>query len=76
MSRELVFDGWWEGEAVYTCDCCHCTQKYRFDSEDIDSKSHRSDLRSKGWQMVKVNNVWRDFCSEACRNKYIRNQTI
>ena len=47
MSRELEFDGWWEGRAVYSCDCCHKTESFRFDSEDIDSKAHRKELREK-----------------------------
>lgn len=47
MSRELEFDGWWEGRAVYSCDCCHKTESFRFDSEDIDSKAHRKELRER-----------------------------
>lgn len=77
MSRELNFDGWWEGDAVYSCDCpgCHNEASYRFDSEDVDSKSHRTDLRTKGWITTQVEGKWKDFCSEKCRNKYIRTKT-
>lgn len=49
MGRDLEFDGWWEGEAVYTCDCCHKEERFRFDGEDIDSNLHRQELRRKGW---------------------------
>lgn len=77
MSRDLEFDGYWEGEAVYRCDCCQKKAKFRFDSDHIDSKRHRAILREKeGWITTKVNGVWRDFCSEDCRNKYIRKNTI
>lgn len=74
--KENNFDGWWEGETEYTCDCCKKKERYRFDSEDIDYAGHRADLKSKGWIFTKVNGNWKDFCSEACRNRYIRNNTI
>jgi hypothetical protein len=77
MSKELNFDGYWEGEAVYTCDCCGKRYKFRFDSEDeAKSKTHRENLRGMGWMVTKVNGRFIDVCSEACRNKYIRNNTI
>lgn len=76
MSRDLEFDGWWEGEAVYSCDCCHKSERFRFDSEDIDSRSHRAQLRKQGWITTKVDGQWKDFCSEKCRNAYIRKNTI
>lgn len=79
MSRELDFTGWWEGYAVYTCDCPGCarTEEIKFDSEDENnSKEHRRLLRQdKGWITTKVNGRWKDFCSESCRNKYIRMKT-
>lgn len=79
MSRDLEFDGWWTGEAVYTCDCPGCVKEasFRFDSEDEnDAKEHRRLLRKKhGWITTMVNGQWKDFCSEACRNKYIRMRT-
>lgn len=77
MSRELEFDGYWEGNTVYSCDCCQKTKKFRFDSEDeAFSKAHRQALRDAGWIATKVNGQWKDFCCESCRNKYIRTQTI
>lgn len=76
MSRELEFDGYWEGEAVYSCDCCGKEEKFRFFSEDIDSKAHRAKLRENGWITTKVNGQWKDFCSEKCRNVYIRKHTM
>lgn len=79
MARELEFDGFWEGNACYSCSCCGSTVKFRFDSEEEakDARKHRKELREKhGWITTKVNGVWNDFCSEKCRNKYIRNNTI
>lgn len=79
MSRELVFDGFWEGAAEYSCDCCGKTVKFRFDSEESanNAKGHRQALRKKrGWITTKVDDQWHDFCGESCRNKYIRENTI
>jgi hypothetical protein len=75
MSRDLEFTGWWEGDAVYSCDCCGKSEPFAFDSEDIDSKAHRAELRKRGWNFCKVDGEFRDFCSERCRNQYIRNNT-
>ncbi len=77
MARELRFDGYWEGDALYSCDCCQREERFRFDSDDIDSKAHRAKLRNKkGWITTKVDDIWRDFCSEKCRNQFIRKNTI
>lgn len=79
MSRDLDFDGWWQGDAVYTCDCPGCTksESFRFESEDEnDAKEHRRILRQdKGWNTTKINGKWYDFCCETCRNKAIRLKT-
>jgi len=77
--RELNFDGWWEGDVEYSCDECRKTVKFRFDDEDSakNAKGQRNALRRKrGWVFTKVNNQFRDFCSERCRNNYIRRNTI
>lgn len=79
MGRELEFDGYWEGAAVYDCDQCGKKVKFRFDCEEDakNSKAHRAALRKKrGWITTKVNDQWKDFCCENCRNAYIRSQTI
>ena len=75
MSRELVFDGYWEGDAEYTCDCCGKTVKFRFDSEDsaLNAKGHRKALRVKrGWITTKLDGNWFDFCGEPCMVGYIK----
>lgn len=78
MSRELQFDGYWEGEAVYTCDNCHkARMKFRFDSEEIDSRGHRAEMRRNGWKApTEVEGRLFDFCCERCRNEYIRKNTF
>lgn len=79
MGRELYFDGWWEGDAEFWCDCCGKTVKFSFDDEDSakNAKGQRDALhRKRGWIFTKVNDQWADFCSESCRNKYIREQTL
>ncbi len=74
MSRELNFTGWWEGDAVYYCDeCGKRSQDFPFDSSDIDSKGHRSELRqTDGWITIKIGGKWHDFCCEKCRNAFIK----
>ena len=80
MARELEFDGYWEGNIRYSCDCANCKKvvKIRFDSEEgaKDYKAERDILKKQGWNTTKVNGNFRDFCSEGCRNKYIRDNTI
>lgn len=79
MSRELMFDGYWEGEVEYTCDCCHKVVKFRFDDEESakNNNGQRKALqRKRGWIFTKVNGHFVDFCSEDCRNAYIRKNTI
>ena len=78
MARELEFDGYWEGEVFYICDCCKKRVKKRFDGEDDanDFKGQKALLKAKGWIFTKVNGRWADFCSERCRNKFIRKNTI
>lgn len=72
MARELNFDGYWEGDAVYSCDeCGKESQRFRFDSEDVGSREHRAELRKRGWITTKVNDEFKDFCCEKCRNSYI-----
>lgn len=73
MSRELQFDGYWEGEAVYTCDNCHKTEaKFRFDSEDVGSKEHRAELRKQGWKTTFLGGKWYDFCTDRCMIQFVK----
>ena len=80
MARDLEYDGYWEGNVCYSCDCRGCgkTVKMRFDSEEEakDYAGQRELLKRQGWLSTKVNGNWHDFCSETCRNKYIRDNTI
>ena len=80
MARELEFDGYWEGSVRYTCDCRGCKKrvKFLFESEEEanDFQTQRKKLKDIGWLSTKVNGRWIDTCSEECRNKYIRENTI
>ena len=37
-----------------------------------DYKSFQNELKEKGWMACKIHGEWHDFCSEYCRNKYIK----
>ena len=78
MSRETHFDGWWEGEVEITCDGCHKKHLvFHCDDED-DFKNYAREKAAKqkeGWITTKVNGQFAEFCSEDCRNAYIRNNT-
>ena len=79
MSRELSFTGWWEGDVEYSCDNCGKTVKIPFDDEASAKayKEQRATLKNDhGWTFTKVNDVFVEFCCEACRNAYIRRNTI
>lgn len=79
MAKELEFDGYWEGMAAYSCDCCGkiCRIRFTCEEEAKDNKGHKKVLREKrGWIFTKVNDRWKDFCGETCRNKYIRSNTL
>ncbi len=79
MARELDFgQGYWEGDVVYTCDCCGKAVRFEFWTEDEanNTRGQREALRRKrGWEFTKIREIWHDFCSEECRNKYIRENT-
>lgn len=79
MARNLDFgQGYWEGDVVYACDCCGKKVRFEFWSEDEANnvKGQRDALRRKrGWQFTKIKGDFFDFCSEMCRNKYIRENT-
>lgn len=78
MSRSLEFDGWWEGEVVFSCDHCHKEMKFRFDDEESakNAKEQREFLKNnQGWIMTKIGGIWHDFCCESCRNEYIKSNT-
>lgn len=76
MSLDRDFDGWWEGTNTYECDNCHKKKMFRFDSEEEARTSKMPELKKLGWSGMMVNGLYRHFCCEECRNKYIRNNTI
>lgn len=76
--RDLEFDGYWEGAVCYTCDCCGKEERFRFDgeSEAKNYKGQKKQLQDNGWIFTQVYSRWHDFCSEECRNRYIRKNTF
>ena len=78
MSKDTEWSGWWQGNIVYTCDGCHKTLEYSFSDQDEakDYDAQRQFLKDHGWFTTKVNGQYCDFHCEACRNAYIRKNTI
>lgn len=79
MARDMEFGGWWEGTVTYSCDCCGKRVIFEFDDEESakNCRGQRNALRKKrGWIFTKVNDRFKDFCGETCRNEYIRKNTI
>ena len=60
------------------CDNCGKEFLYPFFDEDElrDYADQKKKLKAEGWITTKVNDQWRDFCDEACRNSYIKKNTI
>lgn len=78
MARELIFDGWWSGEVEFYCDECGKRLLIPFTSEEEakDYSRERKLLKNEGWITTKVNDRFINTCSEPCRNRYIRKNTI
>lgn len=76
MSKEVEWGQiYGEGDIVCTCDNCGHQERFPFDDSSPDFKEVQSKIFAMGWTSCKVLNCWRDFCSEYCRNKYIKNNT-
>jgi hypothetical protein len=61
-----------EGEIISTCDECGKTVSTEFDEGHPDYRQAQADIEANGWRSTKVNGEWRDFCTEECRNGYIK----
>lgn len=79
MSRELEYDGYWEGKIEYRCDNCQKKESFLFSDEE-GAKNYRQErkiLRDEhGWIFTQIEGIWHDFCCESCKNAYIRKNTI
>lgn len=76
MSKETQWSEFYgEGEVVCNCDQCGAEKRFEFDDCHPDYLYAQRQLRNMGWGSCMVNGVWRDFCCEACRNKYIKSHT-
>lgn len=63
------------GDIVCYCDNCSATEEYEFDDCHPDYQGAQEHIRDLGWTSTKVHDIWRDFCSEKCRNEYIKENT-
>lgn len=73
MSKEIEWSELYGvGTIVCTCDNCSAEENFDFEDNNPNFKAVQSLLRSIGWVSCKVNGEWRDFCSERCRNSYIK----
>ena len=76
MSKEVEWGQiYGEGDVVCTCDYCGNTARFPFDDSSPSFKDAQTRLMAMGWTSCKVNDQWRDFCHELCRNKYIKKNT-
>lgn len=57
------------------CDNCSATEEYEFDECNPDYREAQEHIKSLGWLSTQVQGAWKDFCSESCRNGYIRKNT-
>jgi len=73
MSKEIEWSKFYgEGTVVCYCDTCQKEEQYDFDNNRPPYNEIQNELRKKGWLSCKVHGNWHDFCSEECRNKYIK----
>lgn len=66
-----------EGDIYCYCDCggCHSWEDYPIEDGIPDFRSAQIHIRELGWTSLKIGGFWRDFCSETCRNTFIRENT-
>lgn len=64
-----------EGNIVCTCDNCGREHEVDFDGGAPDFREAQAEIRSMGWQSLKIGGEWRDFCCEKCRNQFIKNNS-
>lgn len=73
MSKEIEWSPFYgEGEIVCYCDQCRKEERFDFDDNAPDYESAQKELHEIGWNTLKANGKYYDFCSERCRNKYVK----
>lgn len=76
MSKEIEWGQiYGEGDVVCTCDQCGHPLRFPFEDSTPDYKRVQKQIFAMGWTSCQVNGIWRDFCSEYCRNQYIKKNT-
>lgn len=64
-----------EGTIVCTCDQCGKREEFDFDDGYPNFKATQQELFGMGWKSGQINGEWHDFCCEAHRNQYIKDNT-
>lgn len=73
MSKEIEWSEMYGvGTIVCCCDTCSAVEEFDFDDNYPDFEAAQRELKKLGWMPCKVNGRWYDFCSEKCRNAFIK----
>ena len=61
------------GEGDIQCTCDNCGNQHLVECNgEPDFKMAQEEIRKEGWISTKVHGIWYDFCSEKCRNSFIK----
>ena len=74
----MNFDGWWQGTIDISCDFCHKRHlvfNFYTESEAKDYEREKRAKKRENWITLKSNGHLFEFCSEKCRNNWIKQQT-
>ena len=73
MSKDVDWSPFYgEGEIVCRCDKCHREERFDFDDNHPDYAAAQRKLYGMGWLSFKSKDRWFDFCSEECRDRFIK----
>lgn len=73
MSKEIEWGALYGvGTVVCTCDNCSAEEEFEFEHNNPDFKAVQEELKKSGWMPCKIEGKWYDFCSEKCRNNFIK----
>lgn len=60
------------GDIVCMCDSCFDEERWPFEDKNIDYREAQAMLKRLGWTSCQVKGTWYDFCTEECRNDFIK----
>lgn len=73
MAKQIDWSPFYgEGDIVCECDQCSAEERFSFEDNCPDYGRVQRQLHKIGWQSLKSNGKWYDFCSEKCRNRFIK----